>query len=63
VVNELNHWVRNMLHAVAVVAAHTLRRTPSLEEFGRAFNGRLRALARARGWSDVPLRDLLLKER
>jgi two-component system CheB/CheR fusion protein len=67
-VNELNHRVRNMLQVVSAVAAHTLRRASSLEEFGRGFLGRLRALGRAHelvsisGWNEVPLRDLLLKE-
>ncbi|HEX6014549.1 MAG TPA: chemotaxis protein CheB [Geminicoccaceae bacterium] len=67
-VDELNHRVRNMLQVVQAVAAHTLRRAPSLEEFGRSFLGRVRALGRAhelvsqRGWSEVPLLDLVLKE-
>jgi two-component system CheB/CheR fusion protein len=67
-VDELNHRVRNMLQVVQAVATSTLRRASSLEEFGRTFGGRIRALGRAHelvsqgGWSDVPLRDLVLKE-
>jgi two-component system CheB/CheR fusion protein len=67
-VNELNHRVRNMLQVVQAVATSTLRRASSLEEFGLTFGGRIRALGHAQelvllgGWSDVPLRDLVLKE-
>lgn len=67
-VNELNHRVRNMLQVVQAVAAHTLRRSPSPDEFAQVFRGWIHALARAHelvsvgGWGDVPLYDLLLKE-
>jgi two-component system, chemotaxis family, CheB/CheR fusion protein len=67
-VAELNHRVRNMLQVVQAVAAHALRRSHSLDEFGRVFRGRIGALARAHelvsvgGWGDVPLHDLILKE-
>jgi two-component system CheB/CheR fusion protein len=67
-VDELNHRVRNMLQIVSAVATHTLRRAVSLEEFGVAFLGRIRALARAHelvsvgGWAEVPLMDLIEKE-
>lgn len=67
-VDELNHRVRNMLQVVSAVAAHTLRRATTLEDFGTAFFGRIRALGRAHelvslgGWSDVSLLDLIQKE-
>jgi two-component system CheB/CheR fusion protein len=67
-VDELNHRVRNMLQVVQAVAAHTLRRSPSPQEFASVFRGRIQALARAHelvsigGWSDVPLHDLVQKE-
>ena len=50
------------------MATHTLRHATSLEDFGRSFLGRVRALGRAHelvslgGWSEVSLRELLLKE-
>ncbi|WP_043360969.1 chemotaxis protein CheB [Belnapia sp. F-4-1] len=67
-VDELNHRVRNMLQVVSAVATHTLRRATNLKDFGVAFTGRIRALARAHelvslgGWTDVPLQDLIEKE-
>jgi two-component system CheB/CheR fusion protein len=67
-VEELNHRVRNMLQVVQAVAAHTMRRSSSLEDFGQVFRGRIGALARAHelvslaGWTDVSLHDLVLKE-
>jgi two-component system CheB/CheR fusion protein len=67
-VDELNHRVRNMLQVVSSIAAHTLRRAASLEDFGTTFSGRLRALARAHemvslgDWSAVPMLDLVMKE-
>ena len=67
-VAELNHRVRNMLQVVMAVFQRTLRRSGSLEEFAKAFRGRVMALARAHelvsaaGWKPVPLRELALKE-
>ncbi|MGG5887836.1 CheR family methyltransferase [Falsiroseomonas sp. HC035] len=67
-VDELNHRVRNMLQVVQAVATSTLRRAKSLPEFGEAFGGRIKALARAhellseQGWSTVDLRALIAKE-
>ena len=46
-VAELNHRVKNTLATVQSVASQTLRQSASLEDFKTAFNGRLRALARA----------------
>jgi two-component system, chemotaxis family, CheB/CheR fusion protein len=67
-VNELNHRVRNMLMVVSAVASHTLRRSANLVDFGKIFNGRIRALATAHelvshgGWRAVSLVDLIKKE-
>ena len=67
-VDELNHRVRNMLQVVSAVAAHTLRRSTSLQDFGATFTGRISALARAHElvsigkWQDVRLLDLVEKE-
>ncbi len=44
-VRELNHRVKNMLASVQSIAAQTLRRSESLEGFGKAFFGRMEALA------------------
>ncbi len=67
-VDELNHRVRNMLQVVTAISSHTLRRATSLEDFGRTFTGRIKALARAHelvscgGWRSVLLLDLIEKE-
>lgn len=67
-VNELNHRVRNMLMVVSAVASHTLRRSTSLDEFGKIFKGRIKALATAHelvsrgGWREVSLLELIEKE-
>jgi two-component sensor histidine kinase len=46
-VNELNHRMKNMLAIVHAIANETWRRATSLEQFGKAFEGRLMALARS----------------
>jgi two-component system CheB/CheR fusion protein len=67
-VDELNHRVKNMLTVVISLAAQTLRRAASLEEFSATFLGRVHALAKAyellsgRNWEDVPLRDIVEEE-
>ncbi|MBY0330970.1 MAG: PAS domain-containing protein [Acetobacteraceae bacterium] len=67
-VDELNHRVRNMLAIVQAVAASTIRRVTSLDQFATVFAGRIRALAQAHeliaqhGWSDVELRALIDRE-
>ncbi|HET7682012.1 MAG TPA: HWE histidine kinase domain-containing protein, partial [Xanthobacteraceae bacterium] len=46
-VNELNHRMKNMLAIIQAIANETRRRATSLEQFGKAFEGRLMALARS----------------
>jgi two-component system CheB/CheR fusion protein len=45
-VRELDHRVKNVLATVEAVAGQTLRSSLSLDEFGQALSGRIRALAR-----------------
>jgi len=45
--SELNHRMKNMLAIIQAIAHETLRRATSLEQFGKAFEGRLAALARS----------------
>lgn len=62
---ELNHRVRNMLQVVVGLARQTLHRSEDLQQFEKAFFGRMQALARAYellsrdGWHKVPISDLL----
>lgn len=62
---ELSHRVKNTLASVRSIAAQTVRNAPSVQDFGSAFDGRLKALALAHGvltrtgWGDAELRDLL----
>src|SRR5690606_17022221 len=62
---ELSHRVKNTLASVRAIAAQTLRSTPSVEAFTRAFEGRLQALALAHGlltasrWTEAELGDLV----
>ena len=46
---ELSHRVKNVITLIDSMASQTLARSRSLAEFGNAFHGRLRALARAHG--------------
>ena len=46
-VKELNHRMKNMLSIIQAIATETRRRATSLEQFGKAFDGRLTALARS----------------
>jgi two-component system CheB/CheR fusion protein len=67
-VDELNHRVKNMLTVVDSLAAQTLRRSQTLEEFSAAFTGRVRALTASysllsnQNWSKVSLREMLGEE-
>ena len=64
-IGELSHRVKNTLTVVQSLATQTLRRSPSLEVFGEAFQGRLQALGRAHdtiiegNWRGIGLRDLV----
>ena len=46
-VGELNHRVKNVLATVQAIVAQTIRQSPSLDDFQKAFEGRLHALTRA----------------
>lgn len=46
-VRELNHRMKNMLAVIQAIANETRRHATSLEQFGKAFEGRLAALARS----------------
>jgi two-component sensor histidine kinase len=62
---ELQHRTRNLLGVVQSVSRQTLRSSSSLDEFGREFEGRLRALSRVQsllarvGGERIELRDLV----
>jgi PAS domain S-box-containing protein len=64
---ELSHRVKNTLASVRSIAAQTLRSAPSMETFGPAFDGRLKALALAHGvstgagWGDADLAELIAR--
>lgn len=64
-VAELNHRVRNMLQVVMGLASQSVHRSHDLQEFEKAFSGRMQALARAYdllsrdGWRKVPVPDLV----
>jgi two-component system CheB/CheR fusion protein len=64
-VDELNHRVKNMLTVVLSLAAQSLRRAATLEDFSEAFMGRVRALTASytllsgQNWLSVSLQDLL----
>ena len=57
-----------MLTVVISLAANTLRRATTLQDFQEVFLGRIHALTAAYtllsrdGWSSIPLRDILLEE-
>jgi PAS domain S-box-containing protein len=46
---ELQHRTRNLLAVVQSIARQTLRTSPSIDEFGKEFEGRLQALGRVQG--------------
>jgi PAS domain S-box-containing protein len=62
---ELDHRVKNNLASILALADESIRTSASLEEFQRAFTGRVRALAKthaalaAARWAGVELRDVI----
>ncbi|MEE8469011.1 MAG: PAS domain S-box protein, partial [Planctomycetota bacterium] len=62
---ELDHRVKNNLASVLALSQQTLARAGSLQEFERAFSGRLRAMGNvhealaATHWEGVPLTDMV----
>jgi two-component system CheB/CheR fusion protein len=67
-VAELKHRVKNTLATVLSVAARTRESSRSMDEFARAFEGRVHALAKTHdlltrdGWSGVSLRRIVESE-
>jgi two-component system, chemotaxis family, CheB/CheR fusion protein len=65
---ELNHPVKNALATVLSIASRTRKVTDSLDDYYRAFEGRLRALASTHDllaknvWTGADLRQILLAE-
>lgn len=65
---ELQHRTRNLLAMTQSIATQTIRRSPSLEAFGREFERRLQALGRVQAlitgtdYGNVDLRDLITAE-
>jgi PAS domain S-box-containing protein len=65
---ELNHRVKNVLAKVVAIAARTRQSTPSPDEFGAAFEGRIRSLANAHAllsrnlWQGVSLAEIVHQE-
>ncbi len=65
---ELDHRVKNMLSKVAITAARTREANPSPDEFGAAFEGRIRSMANAHvllsrnRWHGVALEDIARQE-
>ncbi len=63
---ELQHRTRNLLGVVRALAAQTLERSASLDDFSERFNSRLGALSRVQSFlsrgSAIGIRELLLAE-
>jgi len=65
---ELNHRVKNTLATVLSISSQTLRHSRSIEAFKEAFDGRIRALAKAHdllaasNWEGTDLREILTAE-
>jgi PAS domain S-box-containing protein len=65
---ELNHRVKNVLAKVVAIAARTRQSSQSLDEFGAAFEGRIRSLANAHAllsrnlWQGVSLGEVVRQE-
>jgi len=66
--NELNHRVKNTLATIQSIAAHTVRRSTSLEDFRKVFEDRLLALSATHNvltqssWEAASLAELLAQE-
>ena len=64
-VGELSHRVKNTLAIVQSIATQTLRHSKDLEQFDRAFIGRIHALSRAHdmvlnsGFADIELKSII----
>jgi two-component sensor histidine kinase len=64
-IDELNHRVKNTLTIIQSIAWQTRKSSSTLEEFGKAFEGRLMALAKSHdaltrsGWRGSSLEDLV----
>lgn len=67
-IDELNHRVRNTLAIVNAIATQTMKHTPSVQEFRRAFGGRIGALAKThtllatKRWNASTLHELILQQ-
>jgi PAS domain S-box-containing protein len=67
-IRELHHRVKNMLATVQAVMGSTARASTTIEEFQRAFTGRIMALARTHSslaedqWLAISVRNLLCNE-
>ena len=67
-IDELNHRVRNTLAIVNAIATQTMKHTPSVLEFRRAFGGRIAALAKThtllatKRWNASTLHELIVQQ-
>ncbi len=67
-VDELNHRVKNMLTVVISMATQTMRRAGTMEEFSKAYMGRIHAMTAAysllssENWHNIPIQALLMEE-
>lgn len=63
--SELSHRVKNLLALVDSMASQTLAKSRSLKDFGEAFHGRIRTVARAHGrlfvsdWTSAEMKELI----
>jgi PAS domain S-box-containing protein len=67
-IDELNHRVRNTLAIVNAIATQTMKHTPSVQDFRRAFGGRIAALAKThtllatKRWNASTLHELIVQQ-
>ncbi|MDP2619637.1 MAG: HWE histidine kinase domain-containing protein [Hyphomicrobiales bacterium] len=63
--SELSHRVKNLLALVDSMASQTLAKSRSLKDFGEAFHGRIRTVARSHGrlfaseWTSADIEELV----